>query len=79
LDRPKKKGEFYVFPLKDIPGVDGKSQIMIKGDMRWVMEKYKEETYLARVFQSNAILVKKPAWDYSMLHDREETIKSPTT
>jgi hypothetical protein len=68
--------EFIVFKLKDIKGVDGKSHfegffIQYLMDSRWIFENDKVDPYTARVFTSNSVLFKVPAWSYSVLTCRE--------
>jgi hypothetical protein len=77
---PTSNVPFLVFPVKDIEGVDGKSYyegfaIFYQVDMRWIKENEEEDPYTGRVFGSNLLQFKCPAWPYSFLtmHDEIES------
>jgi hypothetical protein len=77
VDRPELNREVYVFPIKDVPGVDEKSHfdgfaILHPLDVRWVLDDLQEDMHKARVFSSNSILLQVPAWSYSVLTNRDE-------
>jgi hypothetical protein len=77
INRPELNREVFVFPLKDIKGIDGKShfdgfQILHRLDVRWVLDDPQVEMYKARIFASNSVLLQVPAWSYSVMADREE-------
>ena len=73
---PTDNRETYVFPVRDIPGVDFKKHfngyyIMMKMDLRWVASDEHTEFYKARVFSSDTILITYPSWPYDVLMDRD--------
>jgi hypothetical protein len=77
VDRPELNREVFVFQVKDVPGIDGKShydgfEILHPLDVRWVLDDDQEDMYKARIFSSNSILLQVPAWSYSVLANHDE-------
>jgi hypothetical protein len=77
VNRPELNREVLIFPVKDLPGIDGKShydgfQILHPLDVRWVLDDSEVEMYKARIFSSNSVLLQVPAWSYSVMADRDE-------
>jgi hypothetical protein len=78
INHPERNREVLVFPLRDIEGLDqGTTRyygyyIMHQIDIRHIADDPTVEFYNARVFTSNSLLLKVPAWPYSMLQNREE-------
>jgi hypothetical protein len=77
VNRPELNREVLVFPIKDVPGVDGKShydgfEILHQLDARWVMDDLQVDMYKARIFSSNSVLLQVPAWSFSVLSNRDE-------
>ena len=69
--------EFAVFNLKDIQGVDGKSHfegffIQYMMDSRWIFDDLKVDPYTARLYSTNSVLFKVPAWSFSVLTCRDD-------
>lgn len=50
---------------------DGYS-LQIKGDVRWMLEDQEADQYSMRVWRDDAILVKLPAMEYSLIHNKDE-------
>ena len=79
-ERPELNGgEVLVYPTTSIPGVDGKSHyhgfsLMLQMDPRWMLDDTETDCYTARVFTSNSILIKKPAWPWSPLGARDQFV-----
>jgi hypothetical protein len=79
-ERPELNGgEVLVYPTTSIPGVDGKSHyhgfsLMLQMDPRWMLDDTETDCYTARVFTSNSILIKKPAWPWSPLGARDQYV-----
>ena len=77
VNRPELNREVLVFPIKDVPGIDGKShydgfEILHQLDARWVLDDLQVDMYKARIFSSNSVLLQVPAWSFSVLANRDE-------
>jgi hypothetical protein len=70
--------------MKDMDGLEKGNQyygyyIMYQMDIRHIVDDPSIEFYKARVFTSNSLLVKVPAWPYSVLYNRDEILKNVST
>jgi hypothetical protein len=80
IERPELNGgEVFVYPTSSIPGIDGKTHfygysLLLQMDPRWMQDDPEIDCYTARVFTSNSILIKKPAWPYSPLQERDQYV-----
>ena len=78
LDIPEATAPFYVYPIANIPGViktEARFEgfcIQIKGDIRWIVEDEEVEPYAGQVWKEDGILFKVPAYEYSLLHCKDE-------
>jgi hypothetical protein len=66
-----------VYPTSSIPGIDGKSHyfgfsLLLQMDPRSMQDNLEVDYYTARVFTSDLILIKKPAWPFLPLREREQ-------
>jgi hypothetical protein len=77
-ERPELNGgDVLVYPTSSIPGIDGKSHyygfsLLLQMDPRWVQDDSGVDCYTARVFTSNSVLIKMPAWPFSPLAERDQ-------
>ena len=80
VERPELNGgKVLVYPTSSIPGIDGKAHyhgfsLLLQMDPRWMLDDTETDCYTARVFTSNSILIKKPAWPWSPLGARDQYV-----
>jgi hypothetical protein len=78
VERPELNGgEVLVYPTSSIPGIDGKAHyhgfsLLLQMDPRWMQEDPEADCYTARVFTSNLILIKEPAWPFLPIGERDQ-------
>jgi hypothetical protein len=77
IQRPERNREVLVFPTKDIDGLETGTQftghyMMHQIDIRHIADDPSVEFYKGRVFTSNSVLLRVPAFPYSILHNRDE-------
>ena len=84
LDCPEGNREFVIYPVRDVLGVEKEGEprlyyygffILILVDHCWYELDKGTEHYKARVFTSNQVLVTVPAWDYTLLYNRDELVQ----
>jgi hypothetical protein len=77
-ERPELNGgDVLVYPTSSILGIDGKTHyhgfsLLLQMDPRWMKEDPEVDCYTARVFTSDSILIKKPAWPFSPISERDQ-------
>ena len=75
--KPEANREVTVFQVENIPGVRNKKAfyhgyfIALPIDWRWYLDDDKTEHVKARVFTDNSVMLTMPAFDYTLLHDRD--------
>jgi hypothetical protein len=65
-----------IFNIHDLPGLDGRTYyhgfcIMYEFDIRHADMDPTRDVFMARVWNTNSIIVTMPGWPFSLLHDRD--------
>ena len=84
ITRPENNREVYVFPVKELGGTKQSPSdadtdidyyegyiIAFPMDIRYYLDNEAVEYYSGRVFTSDSLMLRFPAFDYSLLHDRD--------